>query len=109
MLVRLGHPEPTNGLSLEVELDQHCGLVSHDPPVVPRLNRDDLWSYELRGAAICVLNMDSAAGRDAGWNGGGRNASIARRKALLDSMNSRGIGCSIAEAPAAESRASISR
>jgi hypothetical protein len=64
VLVRLRHPEAANGLSLEVKFDQHRRLVSHDPPVVPRLDSDDLWSHELRGAAVCILNMDLAAGQE---------------------------------------------
>jgi hypothetical protein len=64
VLVRRRHPEPTCGLSLEVKLDHHRGIVSYDPPIVSRLDSDDLWSYELRGAAICILNMDLAAGQE---------------------------------------------
>jgi hypothetical protein len=64
VLVRLRHAEPANGLSLEVKLDQHGGLVSHDPSVVPRLDSDHLRSYELRGAAVCILNMDLASGQE---------------------------------------------
>ena len=37
---RRRHPEPANGLSFEIELDQHRGLVSRHPPVVPRLDSD---------------------------------------------------------------------
>ena len=62
MLVRLGHPKPTNGFSLEVELDQHSWLSSYDLAFVSRLNRDDLRSYELQGAAVCISNMDLGAG-----------------------------------------------
>src|SRR5215470_2943218 len=64
MLVCLRHTEPANSVSLEVELDQHCGFVSHYPAIVPRLNCDDLWSYELQGAAVCILNVDLAAGQE---------------------------------------------
>jgi len=41
------HPEPTYGLSLNVELDQQCGFVSQAPPIVPRLDNDYLWSYDI--------------------------------------------------------------
>jgi hypothetical protein len=64
MLVRLRHTEPANGVSLEVELDQYGGFVSHNPAIVPRLDRDDLWSYELQSAAVCILNVDLAAGQE---------------------------------------------
>ena len=64
MLVSLRHPEPANGVSLEVELDKHRGLGSHNPSVVPRLDYDDLWSYELQRAAVCVLDMDFTAGQE---------------------------------------------
>jgi len=64
VLVRLRHPEATNGLSLEVKFDQNRRLVSDDPPVVPRLDSDDRWSHELRGAAVCILNVDLAPGQE---------------------------------------------
>jgi hypothetical protein len=64
VLVHLRHPEPIDGLSLEVELDQHRRLVTHDPPLVSRFDDDELRSYEFQGAAICVLNMDLAADQE---------------------------------------------
>ena len=33
--VRLGHPEPLDGVSLEVDLDQDHRVNAHDPAVVP--------------------------------------------------------------------------
>jgi hypothetical protein len=62
--VRFRHPEPADGLSLEIELDQHRGLVSHHPPVVPRLDSDDLGSHELQGAAVRILDIDLTAGQE---------------------------------------------
>src|SRR3989442_6912277 len=62
MLVRLGHAETTNGVPLEIELDQHDRLVPNDPPVVTRLDGDHLRSRVLRTATIVILDADSAAG-----------------------------------------------
>jgi len=58
MPVRVRHPEPTDGITLEIKLDQYCGLVAHDPPVVSRFNDNGLRSCKLKSAAIRVLNMD---------------------------------------------------
>jgi hypothetical protein len=38
MPVLVRHPEPGNGFALKVELDEDGGLISHNPPVVSRLN-----------------------------------------------------------------------
>ena len=64
MPVCVGHPEPADGVPLEVEFDQHRGLVSNDLPVVPRLDNDDLRSGELRGTSVRVLDMYLAAGEE---------------------------------------------
>jgi hypothetical protein len=63
--VRVRHPEPADGISLEVELDQHRRLISYYPPVVPRLDRDDRGCHKLHRAAIRVLNVDLAARQEA--------------------------------------------
>ena len=61
----LRHPESINRLSFKIEFHQHCGLVSYHPPVVPRLDGDDLRSHKLQNASIRVLNMDLAPGKEA--------------------------------------------
>ncbi|MGD0777861.1 MAG: hypothetical protein ABSC05_34170 [Candidatus Solibacter sp.] len=63
--VHLRHPEFADGLTLEVELNQDRDLVADDPPIVRRLDHDDLWGHKLRGAAVRVLDMDLAAGQEA--------------------------------------------
>jgi hypothetical protein len=65
MVVSLRHPESIDRLSFKIEFHQHCGLVSYHPPVVPRLDGDDLRSHKLQNASICVLNMDLAPGKEA--------------------------------------------
>jgi hypothetical protein len=65
MVVSLRHSEPIDRIFFEIEFHQHGGLVAHHPPVVLRLDGDDLRSYKLQRAAVCVLNMDLAAGKEA--------------------------------------------
>jgi hypothetical protein len=60
MRVGLRHTEPANRLSLKIKLHQHGGLAAHDPPIVSRLNNHDLRSFELRGAAVRILDMHLA-------------------------------------------------
>jgi len=64
MPVHLRHPEPANGITLEVELDQNCRLVTDDPPIMSRFDGNGLWSYELKRTAIRVLNVDLAASQE---------------------------------------------
>lgn len=40
----LGHAEPADSVTLEVEFDQHHGLPAHNPTVMPRLDCHDLGS-----------------------------------------------------------------
>ena len=40
----LGHTEPADSVTLEVEFDQHHWLPTHNPTVMPRLDRHDLGS-----------------------------------------------------------------
>jgi hypothetical protein len=56
----LRHPEPLDGVPLEIEFHQHRGLVSHNPPIVSRLDRYNLRSGKFKRAPIGVLHMDSA-------------------------------------------------
>jgi hypothetical protein len=62
--VCLRHPEPTNGVTFEIELDQDRGLVPYDPSVVAWLDGNGLRGRKLKSAAIRVLNMNLAAGQE---------------------------------------------
>src|SRR5439155_12200911 len=64
MAMGLRHPKPADRISLEIEFNQHGGLVPDDPPVMPRLDSDHLRSFELRSAAVRVLNLELAAGEE---------------------------------------------
>jgi ABC-2 type transport system ATP-binding protein len=56
------HPAALSSLALEVEFDQHGGLIPHHPPVMAGLDGHHLRSGELQSAAVRILNMDLAAG-----------------------------------------------
>lgn len=62
--VNLRHSKPANGVTLEIEFDQHGGLVANHPPVVTRFDRHRLGSRELDRAAIRILNVDLAASEE---------------------------------------------
>ena len=57
----LGHAESADGVTLEVEFDQHHGLPAHNPTVMPRLDRDDLGGLVFDDATVGVLDVDFAA------------------------------------------------
>jgi hypothetical protein len=61
VLVFRRHAEAVDGVALEVELDQHHGLFADHPPVMPRIDRDDLRRLVLDDAAVGVLDVDLAA------------------------------------------------
>src|SRR6476646_1279101 len=54
------HPAALRGFALEVEFDQHSGLIPHPPPVMAGLDGNHLRSGELERTAVRVLNMDLA-------------------------------------------------
>jgi len=56
------HPAPLSGLALEVEFDQHRGLIPDHPPVMAGLDGYHLRGGELQRAPVRVLNMDLATG-----------------------------------------------
>jgi hypothetical protein len=58
------HSQPADRLALEVEFNQYGRLFPHHPCVVPRLDRNNLWSGELQDAAVGILNMDLAASEE---------------------------------------------
>jgi hypothetical protein len=45
-------------LAFEVELNHDCGLVSHHPTVMSRLDGNRLRRRQFQRAAVCVPNMD---------------------------------------------------
>ena len=57
----LGHAEPADGVTLEVEFDQHHGLPTHNPTVMPRLDRHDLGGLVFDDATVGVLDVNFAA------------------------------------------------
>ena len=61
--MRVGHPEPLDRVSLEVELDQHDRLVADHPAVVARLDRDNLRRLVLDDAAVGVSMWISPCAR----------------------------------------------
>jgi hypothetical protein len=50
---------------LEIEFDQHGGLIADHPPLVSRFNGDELWSFELEDAAVGKADVDLAARHEA--------------------------------------------
>ena len=61
----VGHPETTDRVSFEIELDEHDRLVADDPSVVFRLDRDDLRGLALHAAAIRVFDVNPSASEEA--------------------------------------------
>lgn len=51
-------PEALTRVALEIELDEHSGFISRDPPVVPRLDRNGCWRGEFLYAAIGISDAD---------------------------------------------------
>src|SRR5437016_3813077 len=64
MLVSFRHPQAAGGVPFKIKFDHHRGLVTHNPPVVTRLDGDDLWRGELQSAAVRVLNVDLAGSQE---------------------------------------------
>jgi len=61
----VGHPETTDRVSFEIELDEHDRLVADDPSVVFRLDRDDLRGLAFHAAAIRVFDVNPSASEEA--------------------------------------------
>ena len=61
VLVNFGHPESSNCVSLEIELNQYRGFGADNPPIVPRFNGDDLWGHELKSAAVSIFDVNLTA------------------------------------------------
>lgn len=55
------YSKPADGLALEVEFNEHRGLVTHHPPVVPWHYFHKLGSDKPQGATVCILNVDFSA------------------------------------------------
>jgi hypothetical protein len=62
--VYLRHSQPARRFAFEVKFNQDGRLVPYHPRVVPRFDRDRLWSGVLHDAAVCVLDMDLAASEE---------------------------------------------
>jgi len=59
------HAQPTGGLSFEIELDHHNRFFADDPPVVTRLDRDDLRSTMLDDASVRIFDVNLAVDEEA--------------------------------------------
>ena len=57
----LGHAEPADRVTLEVEFDQHHRLLADDPTVMPRLDRHDLGGLVFHDTTVGVFDVDFAA------------------------------------------------
>ena len=60
MRVLARYAELSRRLAFEVELNHDCGLVSHHPTIMSRLDCNRLRRRQLQHAAIRVSNMDLA-------------------------------------------------
>src|SRR5688500_18737201 len=60
----LGHPEALYRLALEVELNEHHGLVADDPAIMARFDRDDLRRLALHATAVRILDMDASTRKE---------------------------------------------
>lgn len=58
MSVTLRHSTHARGLSLEIELDQHRGLVTHHPSIVSGLDDHSLRCRELHSAAVGEFDVN---------------------------------------------------
>ena len=63
----LGHAESADGVTLEVEFDQHHGLPAHNPAVMPRLDRHDLRGLVFDDATVGVSTWISPRARKPTW------------------------------------------
>jgi hypothetical protein len=54
------HSEAADSVALEIEFDEHDGVVANDPGIVTRLDRDNLRRLVLGNAAVRVLDMNLA-------------------------------------------------
>src|SRR5690349_17310137 len=61
VLMSLWHPEPRDGVALEIELDDHGRLVADDPAVMTWVDREHLRRLVFDDAAVCVLDVDFTA------------------------------------------------
>ena len=58
------HPEAADGVTLEVEFDQHDRLPAHHPTVMTRLDRDDLWGFMFHDTPVRIFDVDFASGKE---------------------------------------------
>ena len=59
------HSETSDRVALEVEFDQHDGLLAHDPTVMARFDRHNLRSSVFHNAPVGVFDVDFAARQEA--------------------------------------------
>src|ERR1700704_3839288 len=60
MTMSVRHSKPPDGITLEVEFNHHGVLLTDHPPVVARLDCDNLWGGKFHGAAVSILDLDFA-------------------------------------------------
>jgi hypothetical protein len=63
--VDVGHAEPADRVTLEVDLDENDRLLADNPTIVPGLDGHDLRRLVLDDAAIGVFDVDLSAGQEA--------------------------------------------
>ena len=51
------HPQPPDGVPLEIKFDHHGWFAADHPTIVPRFDRNCLWSSEFKSASVGILNM----------------------------------------------------
>src|SRR5271154_1797312 len=66
MAMGVRHAEPPDGVTLEVEFDQHHRLAAHDPAVVARLDRHDLRSLVLHDTAVGAFDVSPSMRQESG-------------------------------------------
>src|SRR5882672_948457 len=65
MAMGIRHSETADRVTLEVELDEHHRLLTDDPTIVARLDRDNLRSLVFHNTAVGVFDVDFATRQEA--------------------------------------------
>ena len=65
MTMGIRHSEAADGVTLEVEFDQHHRLIAHDPTVMARFDRHNLRSPVLDDTAVGVFDVNLAMSKEA--------------------------------------------
>lgn len=60
-----GYAEPVYSIALEIELDQHGGLVTNHPSMMPGFDSDELGRFVFEDTSVRKSNIDLAPGHEA--------------------------------------------